>query len=37
MNNKFTALTRLDRALSALALVGLFLLLAAIDRPELFQ
>ncbi len=37
MNNKFTARTRLDRALSALALIGLFLLLAYIDRPELLQ
>lgn len=32
-----TARTRLDRALNALALAGLFLLAAYIDRPELFQ
>lgn len=32
-----TARTSLDRALTALALIGLFLLAAYIDRPELFQ
>lgn len=32
-----TARTRLDLALTALALISLFLLAAYIDRPELFQ
>jgi hypothetical protein len=32
-----TARARLDRALTALLLIGLFLLAAYIDRPELFQ